>query len=75
MKRCTLFASPVVAAWLALTHQVSAADPYEQYVRTSEDFRAVKQEKAWALRAFPNWTYMPWTHQWGIGYKDRKSVV
>jgi hypothetical protein len=47
-----------------------AADPYESYVRTSEDFRAVKQDKAWALRAWPSWTFMPWTHQWTIGYDD-----
>ena len=49
------------------------SDPYEQYVRTSEDFRAVKQEKAWALKAFPSWIYMPWTHQWHIGYTDESG--
>ena len=53
-----------------LTARLAAADPYETYVRTSEDFRAVKQDRAWALRAFPSWTFMPWTHQWGIGYND-----
>ena len=42
---------------------VAAQDAYERYVRGSEDFRAVKQEKAWALRAWPSWTFMPWTHQ------------
>ena len=47
-----------------------AEDPYEYYVRTSEDFRTVKQEKAWALSAWPSWTFMPWTHQWSIGYDD-----
>ncbi len=46
------------------------ADPYETYVRTSEDFRPVKQEKAWALKAFPSWTFMPWTYQWSLGYDD-----
>ena len=50
--------------------RAAAADPYEDYVRNSEDFRAVKQEKAWALKAFPNWTFMPWTYQWHIGYTD-----
>ena len=39
-------------------------------MRNSEDFRAVKQEKAWAYKAFPSWTYMPWTYQWHIGYTD-----
>ena len=51
----------------------SGADPYEQYVRTSEDFRPVKQDKAWAYQAFPNWTFMPWTAQWGIGYTDESG--
>ena len=59
-----------VLALLFATQAVSAADPYENYVRTSEDFRAVKQEQAWALRAWPSWTFMPWTHQWTIGYND-----
>ena len=45
-------------------------DPYERYVRTSEDFRAVQQEKEWALQAFPNWTLMPWPHRWTIGYTE-----
>jgi hypothetical protein len=45
-------------------------DPYETYIRTSEDFRPVKQEKAWALKAFPSWTFMPWTYRWGLGYDD-----
>ena len=45
-------------------------DPYENYLRNSVDFRPVKQEKAWAWKAFPGWTYMPWTYQWGIGYSD-----
>jgi hypothetical protein len=59
--------------WLLAMESLPAGDPYEDYVRTSEDFRAVKQEKAWALRAFPSWTYMPWTYQWTIGYDDRSG--
>jgi len=55
---------------LLISHAASALDPYEAYIRTSEDFRAVKQEKEWALRAWPSWTFMPWTHQWTIGYND-----
>ena len=53
--------------WAALP-AAGAEDPYGIYVRSSEDFRAVKQEKAWACKAFPSWTYMPWTYQWNIGY-------
>ena len=45
-------------------------DPYEQYVKTSKDFQPVRQDKAFLLRAFPSWTYMPWTHQWTMGYND-----
>lgn len=54
----------------AAQNEPSANDAYERYVRTSEDFRPVRQEKAWAWRAFPNWTFMPWTHQWSIGYTE-----
>ena len=35
-------------------------DPYEQYVKTSKDFQAVKQDKAWAVKAWPGWFYLPW---------------
>ncbi len=45
-------------------------DPYEQYVKTSKDFRPVKQDKDWLLKAYPSWLYMPWTHQWTIGYTE-----
>ena len=55
-------------AVLATCTLAQAADPYEDYMRTSPDFRPVKQEKAWALKAWPSWTYMPWTYQWTIGY-------
>ncbi len=48
----------------------AAEDAYESYIRASQDFRPVKQEREWALKAWPSWTYMPWTHQWGIGYND-----
>ncbi len=50
-----------------------AADPYEQYVKTSKDFRPVKQDKDWLLKAYPSWLYMPWTHQWTIGYTDESG--
>jgi hypothetical protein len=63
--------------WLTLMLAVGRAaaaqaqeDPYAHYVNTSEDFRAVRQDKAWCERAFGNWTYMPWTYQWNIGYTD-----
>jgi len=43
-------------------------DPYETYIKTSKDFQRVPQDKAWCYKAFPSWTYMPWTYQWTIGY-------
>ena len=63
----------IAALWLARLSPAFAADSFEHYIRTSEDFRAVKQKKAWALRAWPSWTFMPWTHQWTIGYNDESG--
>ena len=59
-----------VISALALLIQISAfsatalcaqtpIDFYEQYVRTSKDFRPVKQDEGFLLKAFPSWTYMP----------------
>jgi hypothetical protein len=45
-------------------------DPYEHYVKTSKDFRPVRQDKDWLYAAFPSWTNMPWTYQWTIGYTE-----
>ncbi len=65
MKLC--FCAIAVLAACTLTQ---AADPYEDYIRSSPEFRPVKQEKAWALKAWPSWTYMPWTYQWTMGYTE-----
>ncbi len=51
-------------------HAAPDADPYEAYVKSSKDFQPVKQDKAWCYKAFPSWTFMPWTFQWTIGYDD-----
>jgi hypothetical protein len=56
-----------------LASRSALGDPYETYVRTSEDFRSVKQDRDWALRAFPSWTFMPWTHRWTIGYTEESG--
>ena len=71
------FALPLVLAASALVVRpgshagaAPAADPYEHYLKTSRDFEPVKQDKAWLYRAFPSWTFMPWTYQWTIGYDD-----
>ena len=60
----------VLPLFLAALAAHGAEDAYERYVKTSEDFKPVKQDKAWCYKAFPNWTYMPWTYQWGIGYTE-----
>ena len=46
------------------------ADPYTHYLRTSRDFKRVKQDRAWCDKAYPGWIYMPWTYQWNIGYTE-----
>ncbi len=45
-------------------------DPYARYVRSSKDFRRVKQDRSWSDKAFPGWIYMPWTYQWNAGYTE-----
>ena len=45
-------------------------DPYEQYVKTSQDFKPVRQDAAFLTTAYPSWTFMPWYYQWTIGYDD-----
>lgn len=71
----TFFIACVYLSVLTFTplHGAAAGDPYEEYVRTSEDFRRVKQEKDWAYHAFPSWTYMPWTYQWTIGFTEESG--
>jgi len=66
------FLASLLAVRAAPTPQ--AVDPYEHYVRTSEDFRRVKQDRDWALKAWPSWIYMPWYHQWHIGFEDRAAA-
>jgi len=59
-------------AALAAPPADSAADPYETYVKTSKDFKAVKQDKDWALKAWPSWVYMPW--QAPLGTDDKAAA-
>jgi hypothetical protein len=48
-------------------------DAYARYVRTSRDFRRVKQDPVWLDKAYPGWIYMPWTYQWTIGYTEQSG--
>jgi hypothetical protein len=43
-------------------------DPYEQYLKTSADFRPVPQDRDMLLKPWPRFVYMPWTAKWTIGY-------
>lgn len=67
---------PVVLLLAAISPALGAEptapsiDPYEQYVKTSRDFKPVRQDPAWLRKAFPAWVYLPWTYQWTIGYTD-----
>lgn len=71
VRRLVLMLFSVALADLgASLRAADSADPYETYVKTSKDFRPVKQEKDWCYAAFPSWTYMPWTYQWTIGFND-----
>lgn len=69
----TAFLVAAFVAPLAADTPPPAPDPYEAYVRTSEDFRVVKQNPGWARQAFPSWVYMPWTAHWGIGYTEESG--
>ena len=73
-KSLTLLAALAVAgtAGLAALPASSSADPYETYVKTSKDFKAVKQDKDWALKAWPGWVYMPW--QTPLGTDDKAAA-
>jgi hypothetical protein len=55
---------------ITLIAQDSGEDPYEHYVKNSKDFKPVKQDKAWAYKAWPSWVYMPWYYQWTIGHDE-----
>ncbi len=71
MRRSFAAAILGTAAILVAGQTVSAQqDPYEHYVKTSKDFQRVKQDKAWALKAFPSWNFMPWYAQWPLGFDD-----
>jgi hypothetical protein len=73
MQRNNWLAIALVAAAFYATPILGATapdDPYEHYIKTSKDFRPVRQDKDWLLKAFGSWTYMPWTYKWTIGYND-----
>ena len=72
-KLCGVVASLPWAARAFAAPGVPPADAYAHYVRTSQDFRRVRQDKAWCWSAFPSWLYMPWTYQWTIGYTEESG--
>ncbi len=61
--------SCVAAALLAAALR-GEEDPYERYVKTSRDFRPVRQDAAFLTAQYPGWVLMPWYYQWTIGFDD-----
>ena len=81
MRRICIVASLAIPALFAAcslaqaqSQSAQSQDPYEKYVKTSKDFQPVKQDKAWALKAWPSWTFMPWYYQWKIGFDDASGA-
>ena len=70
LRRFAVVTIIILGAAACWTPAAAQDDPYETYVKTSKDFKPVKQDKEWALKAWPSWAYMPWTYKWGIGYDD-----
>ncbi len=70
MKHIMSLSTCLCAFLLCFTTSAHAADAYENYVKSSKDFKRVKQDKDWAYKAWPSWIYMPWYYQWGIGQTD-----
>ncbi len=68
--RVALCAGLVFLATGTLAAAENSADPYEHYIKTSKDFKRVKQDKEWCYKAWPGWIYMPWYAQWTIGQTD-----
>jgi hypothetical protein len=62
----------LIAAALILTGISIHAedDPYEAYIKTSKDFKRVKQDPEWLCKAWPTWIYMPWCAHWDIGFNS-----
>jgi hypothetical protein len=68
MRTTTWLAAALAISWTVAAY--GGEDAYEKYVKNSVDFKPVKRDKAWCLKAFPSWTYMPWTYRWTIGYTE-----
>jgi hypothetical protein len=70
-----MVAVPVLALLMGRGQAVPAepTDAYEAYLKTSRDFKPVKQDRDWLLKAYPSWLYMPWRHQWSIGTTDESG--
>lgn len=70
-KRCTIqFVFFILATLFVSANLVAQEDPYENYIKTSKDFKAIKQDKEWMHKAWPTWVHMPWYYQWTIGWND-----
>ncbi len=57
-------------SWSVVRAEDSAGDPYENYIKTSKDFKRVNQDPETLAKAWPSWIYMPWYAHWDIGFND-----
>ena len=71
LQRCAVLIGIFLVGFALCMPATAQDDAYENYVKTSKDFKPVKQDKDWALKAWPSWVYMPWSYKWGIGYDDQ----
>ena len=76
MKHTAFYARLLFAVLFACASSIAIGedDPYEKYVKTSVDFKPVKQDKDWLLKAYPSWIFMPWYYQWTIGHDENAGV-
>lgn len=58
----------VGAACLLVAASTAAGEDFAAYVRSSPDFRPVRQDRTLLLGRWDHWVCMPWRFQWGRGY-------
>ncbi len=51
------------------------AEDFAAYVRTSPDFRRVRQDQGILLNRWDHWVLMPWRYQWGRPYDEALAAA
>jgi len=68
----TVFLLWAACGWYSL---VQAQEDYRAYIRTSKDFKRVKQTKEILQSGrWDHWIYMPWRYRWGRKYTDELAA-